>query len=245
MLYLIHRRNLMKLLFRYQLMAVASILSSTAAAAAPADEIEAQVAKAKDAYAVAMKKTDEKLVAAFDRVGKALPTVKMTAEERLKMIEVAEAEKVAFEKSGRIPWSGQMRPAVVEYLKSVKAARAAVERDFDRAIEFHTKSKNVDRAKEYLTGKQELLKPRVLAVCDYTYAPDKTIQIRFMSDGTVNGQPEQTWSLDTTTLIYRRRDENAKGGQWVDTLKISEDGKTIHGRNQQINQPKSGKFVEP
>ncbi len=55
----------------------------------------------------------------------------------------------------------------------------------------------------------------------------------FHPNGKINNPDGQaTWTLQGSTLILRWPSENAPGGAWVDRCKVSEDGKSYQGRNQ-------------
>jgi hypothetical protein len=75
--------------------------------------------------------------------------------------------------------------------------------------------------------------PVVLAVISYRAGSGGPWTSRLYSNGH-RGSPNNIciWELRGNTLIFRSPDERAPGGAWVDTLPISEDGRTFQGQNQ-------------
>jgi hypothetical protein len=205
------------------------------------DSYASGINKDKEVYLAAMKKAEEKLLAAFDRELDILPKAKMKPEERLKLIDVVKAEKVAFQNRGRIPWSAPMRVAMHDYLKTMIASRRRLAQSFDKATIFYMKSENA-KSKAYSAWKSEALRPIVLSVWNYTWAPGKTARWEFFSDGTIGGGLV-TWALEKDLVIAKRADAGVKGGYWIDTCKLSRDGKTMSGANQ-LGHRKSGQLLE-
>jgi serine/threonine protein kinase len=203
-----------------------------------ADEIK----RDKETYEAAIKRADETLLAAFDRALEALATANMKAEERLKLIAAVKAEKDAFDKKGRIPWSAPMRGAMLEYTKAVSAHRETVSRSFEQAMGFFAKRMDVGKGKEYLAEKRRVLQPKVVAVWSYTWWPGKTARVEFRSDGTTAGHGT-TWSVDKHWVTIKGPNGRFRGGYHIDKCKTCADGKTMSGANQ-VGHAKSAKLLE-
>jgi hypothetical protein len=194
------------------------------------------IKKAKEAYEAAMKKADQQLLAAFDR------QLEASAKAHLKLIEIVKAEKAAFEKHGRIPWSVAMLFATRNYLIAVTINRNKLSQSFDIVIDAHLKRKEDGKAKEYSSEKEQALKPKVVAVWNYSPTRGKFSTWEFLSDGTINGGPA-TWMLENNMVVMKGSEPRLKGGQWIDRCKLTLDGKTMAGINQ-LGRLKSGKLVE-
>jgi serine/threonine protein kinase len=201
-----------------------------------------QIKKSRAGYEAAMKRADAALLAAFDQELEALPKAKMKAEDRVKLIDVVQGEKAVYKTKGRIPWSAPLRTAALEYVNAMTASRNRLAQNYDRVADACLRKKEEERAKVYMAEKQRALQPKVLAVWRYTYAPGKTNRVELYSDGLVDRGP-LTWSWDREAVVLRHVDPKAKGGVWIDTCRLSFDGKSISGTNQ-VGHAKSGTLSE-
>jgi serine/threonine protein kinase len=199
------------------------------------------IKKAIEAYEAAMEKADQRFLAAFNRQLESLARASGNAEARLKLIEIVKAEKAAFEKHGRIPWSLAMLSATRNYLGIVIVNRNKLSLSFDRVIGSYLRRKEDGKAKEYSSKKEQALKPKVVAVWNDT-TPGNFSTWEFLSDGTINSGPA-IWTLENDTVVMRGSDPRLGGGQWIDRFKLAPDGKTMAGINQ-LRLPKSATLVE-
>jgi len=106
-----------------------------------ADPIRAELTKAKKAHAEAEAKARAALLGAIDDAVKAV-----AASGDLEGVKTIQAEKKAFEESGKLPSSVRLRAAAAEYQKATHTADAALEKVYDKAIKDATKALKIDLA---------------------------------------------------------------------------------------------------
>jgi hypothetical protein len=106
-----------------------------------ADPIRAELTKAKKAHAEADAKAKATLLAAIDEAVKAV-----AASGDLEGVKTIQAEKKAFEESGKVPSSVRLRAAAAEYQKATRTADTALEKAYDKAIKDATKALKIDLA---------------------------------------------------------------------------------------------------
>lgn len=105
------------------------------------DAIRAELAKAKKVHAEADAKAKTALLAAIDDTIKAV-----AGAGDLDGVKALQADKKAFQDSGKVPDSARLRTATAEYVRATKAAQAALEKSYDKAVKDATKALNIDLA---------------------------------------------------------------------------------------------------
>jgi hypothetical protein len=105
------------------------------------DPIRAELSRAKKAHADADTKAKTSLRTSIDD---AIKAVAGTGD--LDAVKALQADMKAFEESGKVPDSPRLRAAATEYSRATKAAQAALEKAFDKAVKDATRSLNIDLA---------------------------------------------------------------------------------------------------
>jgi hypothetical protein len=128
---------------RFLLVALVVLLAGSAGPirAADTDAINAEIDKAKKARQQADVKARAALLAAFDD---AIKAVAGTGD--LDGVKLLQAEKKAFEASGKVPDVPRLRTAAAEYQKATRAAQAGMEKVYEQGIKDATKALNIDLA---------------------------------------------------------------------------------------------------
>lgn len=176
------------------------------------------------------KEARQALVQAFDKeINQARSAPKLTAEEKQQLIGSLEAEKAILEKTGDIPFSSHMRDETISYLNKIQKAEVALAKIYDQAIEYSTKQKDDEVARELVSQKKEAVKPRVAAKWLVTGPRSGKFTWTLYTDGTTaNG----SWTLGKKQLVVSTPGKKAPGGVWIDTCVISADGLQFEGKNQ-------------
>jgi len=164
----------------------------------------------------------------------------MKPDDRLRLIEAVRAEKAAFERSGLIPWSAPMRPALLVYLRELMLADAAIKKAYDRSIPAALKSKDHAAAEVLRSELREASHRRLLATWACT---GSTFQgswaWKFYSDGTLelgNRAPSSldqwNWAIEGNVLVVKTRNANDPNVQNVARCTIAADGASFTAENQ-------------
>jgi hypothetical protein len=168
--------------------------------AADTDAINAEIDKAKKARQQADAKARAALLAAFDDAIKAV-----AGNGDLDGVKLLQAEKKAFEESGKVPDAPRLRTATAEYQKATKAAQAAMEKVYEQGIKDATKALNIDLAEairaelKELTGKSPATKTTpgeaeappskakwIPGKWEITYTPNRSTNVYIIRpDGTI------------------------------------------------------------
>ena len=180
------------------------------------------------------------LLADFDTVVDRLEKMNGSTEQRLKLIDVVKEEKKRFENSGLIPWSEPMRPYLAKYFAATSAAEDNLRRAYHSLIDAQLKAKNESMAADLKADLSNLLNVRVVARWrDFRDGKFEFINSLYSNGriGKIDGKT--TWSYAKGVLIQRwpNRPE-APGGAWIETLKVSADGTTFAGTNNDPVRPK-------
>jgi serine/threonine protein kinase len=192
---------------------------------------------ARTKYATDVRKAERALAAQFDREIEALARVRMKPEERVHLIESLKAEKRAFEARKLIPWSGPMRKAVLDYLKELMQADAAITKAHDRHISAAVKARD-QTAVEKLRAELRAAAPRRLLgvwhCAGVTFNHAWTWKL--YSDGTFdkgNTPPSPgdrwLWSLDASTFRLKARNANDPKIETTCECIIATDGALLTG----------------
>jgi hypothetical protein len=115
------------------------------------DPIRKEVDKARAARAEAEAKAAAGLNAALDE---AIKTVAGLGD--LDGVKTLQAEKKAFQESGKLPESLKIRIAASEYQKAIKAAQATLEKTYEQAIKDATKALKIEQAEAFRTEMKAL-----------------------------------------------------------------------------------------
>ena len=181
----------------------------------------------------------ETLLKSFDKeINATRSAPKLTAEEKQQTIGSLEAEKAILEKTGDIPFSPRMRDEAINYLNRIQKAEIALAKTYDRAIEYCTKQKDDEAARDLVSQKKEAVAPRVAAKWLVTVPAPPKFTWTLYTDGTthhsVTGQ-KGSWTLGRRHLEVKSPGKKAPGGVWIDTCAISEDGLNFEAKNQKGN----------
>jgi hypothetical protein len=126
---------------RVGLAALGLCLALGLAGNARSEEPDEALKKAKKSYYEATDKTRTTLLEGFASATKAA-----TASGSLDVVKALQAEKEAFESSGKLPTSPRMKAAVAAYHVTLKQATTALERAFEQAVKDFTKAGKLAQA---------------------------------------------------------------------------------------------------
>lgn len=168
--------------------------------------------------------------------------IRLSAEEKVRMLEVLSAEQERFEASRALPLSIVMRKKSVEYLKANAISVAKLQKAYSKAITSAQKE-NPNAVPELLNERDEKCSPFVVMKWRYTWAPGRTNDYELLSDGTF-ADGKFTWALDGDRIVMKGRDfVNLKASIWTDTCALSMDGFSMDGKNH-LGHQKYGTRVE-
>jgi hypothetical protein len=119
------------------------------------DPIAAELSKAKLEYEAAVEKAKDVLRISFAQYEKRITeNTKLTAEERVKLLDSFQEQKKAFESEDKLPKLSGIRTAASDYRTTVASAKRKCENAFDVAAEKYLK-KDLAAAKAVLDEKKE------------------------------------------------------------------------------------------
>ncbi|MEI8379907.1 MAG: hypothetical protein WCJ09_07255 [Planctomycetota bacterium] len=193
------------------------------------------------------KEAKEILLKSFEKeINQTRSAPKLTAEEKQQKIGSLEAEKAILEKTGDIPFSPRMRDEAINYLNRIQKAEIALAKTYDRAIEYCTKQKDDETARDLISQKKEAVAPRVAAKWLVTVPAPPKFTWTLYTDGTthhsVTGQ-KGSWSLGRQFLEVKTPGKMAPGGVWIDTCIISQDGLSFDAKNQKGNKLSAKRII--
>lgn len=197
--------------------------------------------KAEAKYKELRNKAEVSLEQAFDTVKAQINKLKnVELTERLKMLDTVKSEKDRFKRSRKIPWSIMMRPALNQYLRSIKAAELELEKVYAPVVEKAIRQSRNSEAEKLREEYTRLIdKERCIAVWRHRGGQN----IQFLANGHIDQiDSKVTWSLDGNILTMRWINPAAPGGAWIDTCEVSRDGSTYLGKNQKGHKI-SGEYV--
>ncbi|HLN31826.1 MAG TPA: protein kinase [Gemmataceae bacterium] len=202
----------------------------------PKDNSTGQIAKAKEEFVAALKKADQDMLASFDREIEAARHAKVTADLRLRLLNLRKEEKAAFETDGTIPWSPHMRPVARDYLQARTAAERPFRRAYDEAIDRAVKAPDENLANELRAEKKTLLQPKLVGTWECTGINfDGAFTWELYSNGKMSLDPEHPDSWDFVQgdkLLLLINQDVAPNGTWHDACIIDTDGKSWTATNQ-------------
>jgi hypothetical protein len=219
------------------------LLNLPTLAASGADE-NPQLKQAREKYAKALSEADTKLLENLDKTTARITEKKMATEQKVAMLDVLKAEKKRFEDKGLIPLSEPMWPFAQMYLSSVQAAQAQLRKSYSPDIEKALKAKKEDVVKDLRTELSTAIDPKIVARWRHQPGNGPEGKMRLYSNGKI-GEPDgqATWTLDNNgTLTLRWPNPKAPGNAWVDVCKLSGNGSTYSGANQN-NMKISGIYI--
>ncbi len=187
--------------------------------------------KAETKYKEARNKAEELLEQAFDTAKTQINKLKnVELPDRLKMLDIIKAEKERFQQSRKIPWSIMMRPALTQYLRTIKTAELELERVYAPLVEKAIKQSRNKEAEKLREDYSRLVdKERCVAVWRHRGGQN----IQFLANGHIDQvDSKATWSLEGNILTMRWQTPGAPGGAWIDMCEISQDGSIYKGKNQ-------------
>jgi tetratricopeptide (TPR) repeat protein len=179
-----------------------------------------------------------KLLAAFDAELHKLAKQKDWAD-------ALKEEKQRFESRGLIPWSAPMRPHVDLYINTLTAARDRLRRVYKSLIDAQVKAKSMSTASDLKEELKLRLDIKVMAKWNHFVNARLNHTVVLYSNGaTDNVDGESSWSYSKGVLVLRWPNPRAPGGAWIDTVRISDDGTTYDGTNQQGKAKITGAYVK-
>lgn len=191
------------------------------------DEYSPTLKKAVATYDKVMAKAKEDLIKGFDSAAKAVTKRRMNALEKTHLLEVVEAEKTRFEKSGEPPWSEPMRVEFLKYLKATSQARSALQRVVEAEVNKLLKDNESDAAKKLGAAFEASVAPQAVGrwVASAIGYPDVTVTL--YSDGKFtdrDGKPNCEWAYENGVMLMRW--PSSFGGFANVKVRVSEDGLT-------------------
>lgn len=205
-----------------------------------AEEFSAARQKIVQKYDDEVKSAQERLLAEFAQ--------EVTQQEKRAVKDLKEREKLKkleayrdrFRDRRKLPPQNVLVNEVKQYeAKSRKANDRALD-DLDKLLKkANAKSLNafVEETKQQRAKLQAdlaaLFPARLLFTAEHVVNGANRYRKEFYSDGTIDKNPNATWSLNGRVLILRFKDAAAPGGAWVDQCKVAENFATYDGKNQQ------------
>jgi serine/threonine protein kinase len=186
----------------------------------PQSEIEKARAQLEKSRAQARNKLLSDFDATITRLGKGA------------LIEVVKAEKKRFEKSRLVPWSAPMRPYMLAYLFSLRAALQTAGHAYTAEIASQVESKNDQQAADLRAEWKAVQDGEVVARWRHHWPAGNAVIILY-ANGKI-GKPEgaDTWKFENGVLTLLWPNPRVPGGMFVDTCPVSQDGKVYSGTNQ-------------
>jgi hypothetical protein len=204
----------------------------SAADAASSERVRERLQAAIDRYEEGKERREQRLRQDFDNARRALSRVRgMHEVMKVRALSILETEEDWFDADGKLPLSEAMRTATARYLAEENKARRALAKAYDAAVKQSLRN-DPDRAEELVDERDEKLEPFVVCTWRYTWAHGRTNVYQLLSDGTFGGKAGFQWRLAGDRIVMRGRDYvHLKGGQWVDTCRLSPDGSMMDGKN--------------
>jgi len=193
----------------------------------------------------------QELLDEFDRVTEKLSRDRRAnGSEKLEAINALKEEKERFREHGYIPFSPWMRKAAFDYLKDINESRSSAATACDRRIGQVLRESDIAAANELISEKDVRLAPKIVGIWDAPGPASK--QWRFYDNGGLNikedlpkyatGAP--SWAITPQTIEVVHPSSRAPKGKWIDSLTISNDGKSYAGRSKE-GAKFAGKIILP
>jgi hypothetical protein len=164
-----------------------------------ADPIRAELTKAKKAHAEDEARARAALLGAIDD---AVKVVAGTGD--LEGVKAMQAEKKAFQDSGKLPSSARLRTAAAEYQKATRTADAVLEKVYDKAMKDATKALKIDLAEAIQAELKEITAkgPNPKTAASKGEAPATRPKL-------IPGRWEVTYTPNRSTHVYIIRSDGA------------------------------------
>lgn len=216
----IHRRRLLAVVLCSLFMGTPSVMFS-------GDEYSPTLKKAAATYDKVMTKAKEDLIKGFDSAAKAVTKRRMNALEKTHLLEVVEAEKARFVKSGEPPWSEPMRVEFLKYLKATAQARTALQRVVEAEVNKLLKANENEAAKKLGAAFEASVAPQAVGrwVASAVGYPD--VEVTMYSNGKFtdrDGKPNCDWAYEDGVMLMRW--PSSFGGFANVKVRVSDDGLT-------------------
>jgi hypothetical protein len=190
----------------------------------PAPDVDIKAVR--QAYEEVAVRARENMITGLDRLLRILEhNAEVKKSKPTPLMEPLRAEKAAFEKNGRLPWSEAMRSQTGRYLREIGDARA-------KALASLGRSPIPDDLRK-------LINEQVVARWTHLAAGDPAPKTRTLYSSGLYSMDEakppdgdRTWSYTDGRLTFRFKNRQAPGGYWIDTCGVSSDGLSYAGANQ-------------
>lgn len=159
---------------------------------------------------------------------------KSNAEEELGEVKW---EHQAYQETGIIPFSSEMRPAVVTMFQQQFEARKAVENFYSLRIQALTERKRRSEAERAKQDMVEFLKPEIVGVleckgvnfrAEYLWTLYSNGKARYVD----HDEATATWTFTSDNIVISNPSSRAPGGKWNDSGYASNSQHEIKFRNQ-------------
>jgi len=210
------------------------------------DERSRELDRAITAYEEAREQAREYLLRKYDLAVKRLSakTFGLTAEDRLKLIDVVKAENKRFEQGGFIPWSLPMRSYLAAYQRNMAGAESQLRRAYDQALAQALRAQDENTVNELRADLETVLQPKVVATWLHR-AGRGPHRITLYSNGKINAvDSKHTWAFRNGILTLVWVNVRAPGGAWREVCTVSPDGSSYSGKNQHRHRV-GGDYVIP
>lgn len=183
--------------------------------------------KAVATYDKVMGKAKADLIDGFDSAAKSIAKRKANALEKTHLLEVVEAEKSRFIKSGEPPWSEPMRVEFQKYVKSTSQARIVLQRVVEAEVNKLLKSGESESAKQLSTAFEASVSPQAVGRWVHSAAGYPDVTITMYSNGKFtdrDGKPNCEWAYENGTIFMKW--PSSFGGYANVKVQVSDDGLT-------------------
>ncbi len=190
--------------------------------------------KAQKLHAKTMRDAEVGLLESVDKMIDRVSNQRLPTTQKSALLDVLRAERNRLERSGLIPTSERMLPAVIAYAQVISAAEATLRKTYNVEIEKAIRARNDRAQSELRTELARAISAKVVAKWRHQAANGPIGTVQLYSNGRINHPESQAiWRLDASgQIVLNWPTINAPGGAWIDTCKLSPDGKTYSGRNQ-------------
>ncbi len=203
--------------------------------------IQESVNKIRAKFDLTEERLTNALFADFDRAIESARAKGTGDAANARRIDQLKGAKEKFSASGTLPLPEVLLKPVDTFEHSLNSAKKEMEESFDKAISAASKMKLDEFAAELSSRKKTFEQnfdkrhpPRIVARWLHVVGRKSRFQWDFASDGRIisPSADKRTWEINGRTLIIRTPSAKAPGGAWTDKCKISADGKSYTGRNQ-------------
>lgn len=206
------------------------ILALTGSATAAELELPNTIVQAVKVYRDSIVSAEKKLSTDFVAISKRIQNLPGKGDLRAQAVELIDKERIRFEKEHLIPFSAPMQDACGDYLGVLFRSQLRLIKAYDEVIDLKLRQGKTDEVKALRASMTQTLNIRVIA--KWRHRPGRFVVL--FSNGRINDpNGKNSWIIAKRSLLLRWVNPEAPGGAWVDKCKISVDGKTYNGTNQQ------------